>query len=369
MRRTGGTPAAALSTVTSDNWRDRSSFGNNALRFVSGNTGHTANIAMYTFPGAKPDFANSHYLLWVKIEEGSGVTSWNKATVLQLTLMVDNSNYKYITFGEPTIVCGSSGWYAFGISPSYAWTIIGSVPDMSAITKIGITVGKELGDSPSVIIGSLYIVPEPTTPAVLTIQGDGSYASHKTVSEYLDTYGYHATFYQEELYTVVADSQSMQSHGHLIASYCRSWGTVYNTSGLSGIINLIAGVQTWLSTNSLTGGRHLVHGVDSIMTESLWDNIIRGYADTIAYGNSYNCSPYLRRYMGRYHEFTAANKATATARLNAAVADHARMGILIHELTGTDLTEFEDWITNTVKPLVDAGQLRVVNVKEAMAIY
>ncbi len=362
--RTGGDPTPAISVVDITDANDIAKIGSNkALQLVTGITAHANSGVKYTFPvGVKPiNFDNYTLCIWVKFVAGSGITDWDKSTELVCQLRETFAAAYGITLATVNVEYAGSGWYAFSAGVMQSLTAV----NLENINELILYVARTAStNNPTIQIGRIAIVPK-HAKAQLTFQCDGGYASHENIANLLTANGMKGTFYVEggplqEL--SVAQLTAMQSNGHLIAAYCRNWGSA---TDLAGRLVILQAAQSYLTTNGFTGGRHFIHGITSKMTEELWEGIIPKYADTCGYSMQANASQYYKTYMPRYHEFNAANKTNCINRVNYAVEAGARIGILCHAQIGADWTAFEDFVTNTLVPLKNAGSLDVITVKEA----
>lgn len=364
MRRTGGDPAAAISAVDNDATESDRFNTTKHIKFITGATGHAFNAAIYTFPvGSTPyNFTGKQILFWVKFEEGEGISLWSKAPGFYVQLAKDSSNFRQYTIGAVNVQYASSGWYAFSFTPTYGYAETGTA-GLDEITSIRFGVSKVATDSPIIHIGKTAIVDKPSV-AQLCLTFDNDHASHKTAADFLTTNSMKGSFFIDKLEGMnQSDVLAMQSNGHLIGVYARNWAA--DITDTDATILKLTVPQAFLKLNGFTGGRYFVHGITSAMTEELWQEVIYQHAYAMVYMCSHLTSPYHKNYIGRYNEFNAANAAACVTLVNAAVTDGARAGLLIHSLVGADMTAFETFITDTIAPLVTAGTLEVITVKEA----
>lgn len=363
------TPGASLTLTTAgDSETHRNS--TQSILFKTG-TNYTSNFAYYTLQtGDPPNFFGWDYLIRLKITEGSGLTFWTNLSGISIYLLKDNNNFRSQTLGARNVEYSDDGWYTFagstgGPEVNGGWEIFGSCA-LSEITRVAIQTSKQdTSVSPEVIIDYFAFV-RPPQVATLTIQADGSYGSHYEVGALLSSYGMRGTFYVESdgASLTLSEMRVMQQAGHLIAAYVRDFGS---QNDLDSLLKTYLKSALWLKENGFTlGTRHIVHGISSRWRPEYYELFIPTLVDTVAFSSSLRLSSQRNpHFQTRYHEFTAATQNTVESLLGEAVKNGARLGLLIHELTGSNLLAFNSFISSKVWPLKRAGRLDVLTVEEA----
>jgi len=367
LRRAGGTPAAALSVVDITDENDIARIGSNkAIRLNTGVTTFTTNQAVYALP-ASIDLTDKAICFWVRFVPGTGIYSFEKSISLVASLYTNyTADVRNYTLGTVNIEYASDGWYAFSFTPSQTNSTTAGSFLKSDIKRIGIGVNKALAaDCPIIEIGMIAIVPKYPV-AQLCFCCDGNYASHETIATLLTANGMNATFYVGNNAPALSNAQlkAMENNGHQIATYASNFGD--NPSDTAATVAIITAEQARLTAAGFTAGiKSYVHGISSAVTEAQNKAIFPSIADNATYAMRTLTSPYHKTYISRFHEFNTANLTALTAVLNNAVADGARMGLLVHNLVGADLTAFETFVNDTLIPLKNAGTLEVITAKQA----
>lgn len=282
----------------------------------------------------------------------------------------------------------SDGVYSFSVCPSGPGWTAASAGDqaLTSVAVVAITMAKSAGTQPVIEILDWALVPKPTRPGILVLHCD-DVDTDVELCDWLDANipGAKATLYVRDTDAAgILEYRRVNNNGHLVCHYGETFGT---PTGIDAQISAQATMRAWLIDNGFEkGSRFLVMGGTAPWGEDYerawplnWDSIT--FMDTST--NAQVHSPYHHNYMSRARHGGAGvgnDWATTgpaedgtyddemTALLTGAIADHGRMGVLVHDLGAPGNAQwdiFTSWLTTNVAPRVADGTLQVLNARDA----
>lgn len=363
----------------------------NSIQFTTGTAYLEAGLG-YVFQsgdghpaGAAADTAGLggyHILLRVRIGYGGA----NKTTTFNFTMTTSRTgaswgtNYYKMSLATNTLIV-DSGVYTFSICPSGpGWVTNGTfdIGNVGALT-MSMSCADFATQQNTIEILDFAVVPKPTRPGILVLHCDDVDTCIE-LCDWLDTNipGAKATLYVRTTDAAgILKYQRVNNNGHLVCQYMETFTT---PTGIDAQFAAQADLRNWLITNGFEkGSRFGVMGGGATWGTS-YERAWPLWFDSLTFMDSGTSaqvhSPYHHSYMSRARHgsgggidwATTDGDAAMTALLTAAIADHGRMGVLIHDLgaPGNDEWDnFTDWLTTNVAPRVADGTLRVMNARDA----
>lgn len=367
----------------------------NSIQFTTG-TGYLEAGFGYVFQsgdghpaGAAADTAGLggyHILLRVRIGYGGA----NKTTTFNFTMTTSRTgaswgtNYYKMSLATNTLIV-DSGVYTFSICPSGpGWVTNGTfdIGNVGALT-MSMSCADYATQQNTIEILDFAVVPEPTRPGILVLHCD-DVDTDVELCDWLDTNipGAKATLYVREADAAgTLEYQRVNNNGHLVCQYMETFGT---PTGIDAQFSAQADLRNWLIANGFEKGSRFGVMGGTVKWGEEYERAWPLWFDSVTFmdsgTNSQVHSPYHHSYMSRARHTdpgppavatdwaTTAGDAEMTALLTAAIADHGRMGVLVHDLGASGNDEWDNftaWLTTNVAPRVTDGTLRVMNARDA----
>jgi peptidoglycan/xylan/chitin deacetylase (PgdA/CDA1 family) len=330
----------------------------------------------YTVPQDWRDCKGNPPFVFIRffVPEGSGPSLWSNISQIYLRLRGTNLSDQFaakmfiLSYWWP-------GWYKFVITPE-GFTKTGS-PSWNNIKQIEFQIAtKALGQTPSVTLDQVSILPRPIQP-VLMLMFDDIKKGQMDIANYLASKNIKATFYASPFWLglpgrlTLSQLHEIHDMGHLIANhgYAHLNWTDYTDQQ---VINDIELCKAWMLAEGFTEGTRIYalpggsphwkpRGLNFFL-DSLVDSarITRYQAGRECRGLMWYRNDFL-------YTDAADNTVTATQSLNCAIADHSASIALFHwrEIDGVytwaDLQSYIDLVAEKR----DAGLIKIITPLDA----